>query len=57
MKDLSDFSKPAYLAGKAAGEKYNADPTQATYDSLPNPYEYGSEDWQLWNIGWNYEVA
>lgn len=54
---IEDFNSEAYKAGVAAGERYNAEPTCAMFDSLPNPYEYGSEDWQRWNLGWNYTTA
>jgi hypothetical protein len=51
-----DFNTDAYRAGVAAGEAYNADPRQNIFDDLPNPYPYGSDDWQRWNLGWNYTV-
>lgn len=54
---LEDFNSEAYQAGVKAGETYNANPFQHIYDSLPNPYEYGTEDWRRWNMGWNYTCA
>lgn len=51
-----ELNSPAYIAGVDAGKDYNAEPTSDNFDGLPNPYKYGSNDWQLWNLGWNYTV-
>jgi hypothetical protein len=52
-----DFASAAYLEGVSAGKTYNANPNVEVFDSLPNPYEYGSHDWQLWNLGWNHTTS
>jgi hypothetical protein len=52
----TDLESPAYLKGVADGQKYNAEPTVAMLDSIPNPYDYGSHDWKMWNLGWNNTV-
>jgi hypothetical protein len=51
-----DFDTDAYRAGVTAAEAYNAEPTADMLVRYPNPYQYGSEDWQRWNLGWNYTV-
>lgn len=50
-----DLKSAAYKAGRRAGEESRAT-VHLNFDTFPNPYEYGSEDWQLWNLGWNHEL-
>ena len=43
---------PAYeigcAAAKASSERDHINPLENE-----NPYEYGTEEWQAWNLGWN----
>jgi len=50
-----DFKSSAYMEGRRAGEESRAT-GHMNVDTFPNPYEYGSEDWKLWNLGWNHEL-
>lgn len=51
-----DFKSAAYMAGRKAGEESRATGHINHLTTHPNPYEYGSNDWQLWNLGWNHEI-
>lgn len=52
---LEDFKSAAYMEGRRSGEASRAE-WHLKMDDHPNPYEYGSKDWQLWNLGWNHEL-
>ena len=54
--NLEDFNSEAYQAGRKAGELSRAE-EHAKMDTHPNPYGYGTQDWQLWNLGWNHELT
>jgi len=54
--NIEDFNSPAYKAGRSAGEASRKE-DHLKMDSHENPYEYGSKDWQLWNLGWNHELT
>ena len=51
------YTTEPYLKGKQAAVDYNADPQGDMVGKYPNPYEYWSDDWQLWNLGWNHEIT
>lgn len=53
--NIEDFNSEAYKAGKKAAQS-SRDEGHLKMESHHNPYEYGSAEWQLWNLGWNYEL-
>lgn len=53
---IEDFDSEAYKRGKADGMKSRAQGHPDTTTTFPNPYPYGTNDWQLWNLGWNHEL-
>ena len=54
--NLEDFKSAAYMEGRRAGEESRME-GHLKMDDHQNPYEYGSEDWLLWNYGWNHELV
>ena len=54
--NLEDFQSTAHKEGVKAAERSRAE-QHLKMDQHPNPYEYGSKEWQLWNYGWNTEIA
>jgi hypothetical protein len=56
MNNEETFTTEAYKLGVKAAEECIAN---NLLDPLKwvNPYEYGSEDWQCWNLGWNYTLV
>ena len=53
--NIEDFKSEAYMTGRRAGEASRSEEHLKT-DTHHNPYEYGSNDWKLWNLGWNHEL-
>lgn len=54
--NIEDFQSAAYKEGVKAAELSRAE-DHLKMDEHPNPYPYGSGEWQLWNLGWNNEIS
>jgi hypothetical protein len=52
---MSIYESEAYAKGQAAAIASRQD-GHLHMERFPNPYEYGSSDWQAWNLGWNNEI-
>lgn len=54
--NIEDFTSEAYLKGQQDAIDYSKDPLGDMVSKFPNPYPYGTEDWQRWNLGWNHQI-
>lgn len=54
--NVEDFKSSAYMQGRSDCEASRALGHPDTTTTFPNPYDYGTNEWQLWNLGWNHEL-
>ena len=52
---MSQYDTEAFSQGAAAAIA-SRECGHIHMEQFTNPYEYGSIDWQAWNLGWNTEI-
>ena len=53
---MTHYDTEAFAQGAAAAIESRAG-GHIGMERWENPYEYGSFDWQAWNLGWNLEIV
>ena len=55
-REDADTASKEYQRGKNAAKESRANGHIAILLNHPNPYKYGTLEWERWNLGWNYEI-